>query len=370
MGMTRITDARITFIAGDCFTDHLEEGYADDIAFTDGWAYDDHYNQVRGAGHPDYEMAWRDSQKSSFWRHYLGDSPGNVPAETAWKQFVPLRLIEDHGVVETDRGERVLVDAFGYQFGMVVAITVHVAKHSDFTIDSWVDRLRELRLGRAFQIDGRPATLTETLSRLLDDIRQEAFPHVASGTRSAEPISVNMVLQAADGEPAQAVDTVLQRQLHAVTAWPADWRNAVLPPIGQEPAFLAMRGRNQVPGDALYAAPNGRTAWRPGLFRRHRPQDGPQRRHTLSCLGHNLVAGAVQTEMLRLLAVRVANVPATRRHLDMGILRRVGWKLDQLRRGKGTYRSSSVKLHVEEASSRAEVNDLLAAADAPLIPNP
>jgi len=370
VGMTRITDARITFIAGDCFTDHLDHDYEYLIAFTDEWAYDYHYNQVRGAGHDDYEMAWRDSQKSSFWKHYLGDSPGSVAAETAWKQFVPLRLIEDYGDIETDRGERVLVDAFGYQFGIVVAVTVHVAKHSDLTVESWIDRLRQLRLGRGFQVNARPATLTETMAHLLDAFRTEAFPDVASGTRSAEPLSVNMVLQATDGEPDNAVTTELQRQLHAVTAWPADWQNAVLPPLGEEPAFLAMRSRNQVPGDVLYAASHGRTAWRPGLFERHRPQDGPQRRHTLSCLGHNLVAGAVQTEMLRLLAVRVANVPGTRRHLDLGILRRVGSKLDQLRRGKGTYRSSSVKLHVEDASSRAEVNELLKAAGAPLIPKP
>ncbi|KQT33681.1 hypothetical protein ASG29_06625 [Sphingomonas sp. Leaf412] len=367
--MTTITDARITFIAGDCFDGHLDRHYGHDVPFTDEWMYGYVYNLVRGSSAPlRYAMPWRDSQKSGFWRHYLGDSPGNVPAERAWRAFVPLRLMGDPEPIGTDLGERVVIDAFGYRFGLVVAITVHVAKRAALTLDQWVERLRTLRLGSSFVNAGTTATLPDVVTHLLDHYRACHFPGVASGTRSAEPISINTVMQAAGGDPAGPVPEPLQRQLHAVTAWPQDWQNAILPPLGQPPAFLPMRSLNGVAGDALYAATRGRTIWRPGLFARHRPQDGPQRRHTLSCLAHNLVAGAVQTEMLRLLAMRYANVDGMKRMLDTATARGVGRKLDQLRQGAGTYRSSSVKLHVEDPSSRSEVNQLLQLAKAQPIP--
>ncbi|MEI9849734.1 MAG: hypothetical protein WDN24_01450 [Sphingomonas sp.] len=88
-------------------------------------------------------------------------------------------------------------------------------------------------------------------------------------------------------------------------------------------------------------------------------KDGPQRRHTLSCLAHNLVAGAVQSEMLRLLAIRAAAVPSNSLFLDTAVLRAVGRKIDQLRQGHGTFRSASIKAHLEETASKSEVNRLL-----------
>ncbi|MFN3677993.1 MAG: hypothetical protein ACK4TC_18745 [Sphingomonas pseudosanguinis] len=117
--MISISDARITFIMGECFTAHLTDDTFDFPVLWDEWMYAYLYNQLRGGAHGPYALPWRDSQKSAFWRHYLGDSPGSVPPEQAWKKFVPLRLIFDASDIGTDLGERVLIDAFGFPFGVV-----------------------------------------------------------------------------------------------------------------------------------------------------------------------------------------------------------------------------------------------------------
>lgn len=364
--MISISDARITFIMGECFTAHLADDTFDFPVLWDEWMYAYLYNQLRGGAHGPYALPWRDSQKSAFWRHYLGDSPGSVPPEQAWEKFVPLRLIFDASDIGTDLGERVLIDAFGFPFGVVVAITVHVAKGVTMTMDDWIARLRTLRLGTAFAEGARPLSLDSVSAALLDRVRNTYYLGVQPGTRSAEPLSINTVLQAAGGEPAKPISRDLQRQLHAVTAWPADWGNVPLPAAGP-PAFMPMRSRNKVAGDVHYSVGRGRTIWRPGLFARHTAQDGPQRRHTLSCLAHNLVAGGVQAEMLRLFAVRLAAVEKTRRDIDKATVRRLSRIADQLRRGENTFRSTSVRQQLEDPSSRAAVNALLQESHASII---
>lgn len=367
--MTIISDARITFIAGECFTSHLDPVRIGQTDFDDLWAYAFIYDQARGnpAGFS-FAMPWRDSQKSAFWRLYLNDFPNNVPAATAWDAFVPMRLVSDPGTVETDLGERIIVDVFGFQFGVVVTITINVAKRAAMTIDQWVDRLRVLRLGRPF-IRGQPdKTLDDVFTDLLAFYRKSYFADAQVGTRSAEPFSINTVLQADGASPATPIGSTLHRQLHAVTAWPQDWRTVLLPSANSPDHFLDIRSRNRVAGDALYAAPYGRTVWRPGLFARHQPQNGPQRRHTLSCLAHNLVAGAVQAEMLRLLGLRKAGVPKAKLFVDTATLRRAGRKMHDLHKGKDTFRSSSIKAHLEESGSKSAVNGLLALAKMPPIP--
>lgn len=367
--MIIVSDARITFVFGECFTAHLDLEYAHANDFADVWGYYSAFNQIRGGNlSKGYALPWRNAQKSAFWRLYLNEHPGNVPAKAAWDAFVPLRLLDEVIDLGTDKGERVVVDAFGFQFGLVAAVTVHVAKNASLTVEAWVERLRQLRLGQAFVAGGEPRNLEAVLIALLDGYRDARFTGVPAGTRSAEPFSINTVLQASGAAPATRVSTSLHRALHAVTAWPPDWKNALLPPADSAEHFLPIRGRAKVKGDVFYAAPRGRTIWRPGLFEQQRPEDGPQRRHTLSCMAHNLVAGAVQAEMFRLLAIRAAALPLDRLFLDTATLRSVGLKIGHMRSGESTFRSSSIKSHLEESSGKFEVNKLLALAQAPQIP--
>lgn len=366
--MITINDARITFVYGECFTGNLGRvGSEDEELLWDELLYEWGYNQIRGDMLQGYAFPWRDSQKSAFWRHYLGDSPGSVPADDAWKRFVPLRLLFDTSDILTNAAERVQIDVFGFPFGIVAALTVHVAKGASMPMADWISRLRTLRFRPEFREGSHPRTLEEVLGLLLDRARSLFYLGAPAGTRSDEPISVNTVLQAEGGAPRDSVSQELQRELHSVTAWPADWENAVLPPA-EAPAFLPIRSKNQVPGDVHYAVGRGRTVWRPGLFARHTPSDGPKRRHTLSCLTHNLVAGSVQAEMLRLFAVRLASVGGMRGQIDTGTIRRLARIIDCLRRGENTFRSTSIQQQLEDKSSKAAVNEALKMANAPLIP--
>lgn len=365
--MVTINDARITFVFGECFTSQLADRNPPFPAPWEKWDYVEVYDQIRGGNVYNYGLPWRESQKSAFWRHYLGDSPGSVSSLDAWGKFVPLRLVFDTRDIATDSGERVQIDAFGFRFGVVVALTVHVAKSASMPMESWIDRLRTLRNDAVFREGTEVRTLGDVLATMLDRARASYYHGSAAGTRSAEPFSINIVLQAEGGSPAIPISQDLQRQLHAVTAWPANWQDALLPAAGP-PAFLPIRGTNQVAGDVHYAASRGRTVWRPGLFARHTPQDGPQRRHTLSCLAHNLVAGAVLSEFLRLFAIRLAAAPAIRKQIDVATVRELGAVVDRLHRGVNTFRSSSIQQQLEDSSSKEAVNALLSEAGAPRIP--
>lgn len=364
--MVTINDARITFIYGECFTGHLgEEGDECEELLWEEWDYDWAFGQIRG-GHAleGYAFPWRDSQKSAFWRHYMGDAPGSVTAGDAWAKFVPLRLLYELPDISTTKGERLIIDVFGFPFGIMAALTVHVAKGASMPLPDWQARLRALHDGMEFLDGTQPKTLEQVFALLLDEARDLFYLKAEAGTRSGEPLSINTVMQAQGGTPGISIDAGLQRDIHAVTAWPADAANALL----ASASFLPVRGKNAVPGDVHYAAGRGITVWRPGLFARRTQADGPRRRHTLSCLSHNLVAGSVQAEMLRLFAIRLAGVNNMASRIDVATVRKLARLIDALRRGNNTFRSSAIGHLLEDPSSKVAVNELLAMAQAPPIP--
>lgn len=365
--MVTINDARITFVYGECFIGHLgQHSDENDEVLWDEWAFDWAFGQIRGGSIAGYAFPWRDSQKSAFWRHYLGDAPGSVSAAEAWAKFVPLRLLFDLPDLSTTKAERLIIDVFGFPFGIVTALTVHVAKSASMPLQDWMARLRALRDGTEFLEGTRPITLNQVFALLLDETRDLFYLEAEAGTRSAEPLSINIVMQAEGGEPSVPIEDALQRDLHAVTAWPANAANVVLP-ARDTATCLPVRDKNAVPGDVHYAAGRGLTIWRPGLFARRTRADGPRRRHTLSCLSHNLVAGCVQAEMLRLFAVRLASVESMASRMDVATVRRLARLLDGLRRGSNTFRSSGIRHVLEDPSSKIAVNELLAIAQAPLV---
>jgi hypothetical protein len=375
--MLSIANARVTFVSVECFFEHLAAPPSDgDYTLWDEASYIFEFNQLRG-GQPigNYDFAWYPSQKSAFWCHYLGSKAlDGVPAKAAWEAMVPFRLMASPvTVAPTDLGERVIVDAYGYSYGIGVAVTIHTQQRASASLDDWQARLRDLRFQPVHRIDSndgrgvRSVILEDMLGELLEGYRRAYYEQARTPIRSYEPISIVNLVQASGGNPAKVVDESLQRRLHAVTAWPADWENAILPPLGSYPAFLPIRTRNQVAGDALYAAARGRTIWRPALFAPQDPADGPRKRHTLSCLGHNLVASSVQAEYLRLFALGYASSAIALKRVDRPIARKAGSLLASLHNGTGTYRSSSVRAALEDASSLKEVNALIKLAGEPEI---
>jgi hypothetical protein len=150
------------------------------------------------------------------------------------------------------------------------------------------------------------------------------------------------------------IDANLHRALFAVTSWPMDWQTAALPDLKEH--CLSVSSKNRSTGDALYAARRGRTLWRPALFGLKNPGKAV---HTLSCLGHNLLAGAVQAESLRLFAQGFADSAVAQKQFDSDHADMAAELLDRMRRGVKTYRSTSIQKIIEDSSSKTEVNALL-----------
>jgi hypothetical protein len=156
----------------------------------------------------------------------------------------------------------------------------------------------------------------------------------------------------------EAVDPATHRLLYAVTAWPLDWQQAVLPNLKSPDILLPVCAHNVSAGDAFYAAQRGRILWRPSLFGYQRtPGEAPP--HTLSCLAHNVLAGAVQSESLRLFALGLAGSVTSAQALDDEEINRAARLIDAMLRGVQTYRSSSLRALLQDPGSRAQVNALL-----------
>ncbi len=369
--MVTVNDSKISFVWGSCFADHL---WGDNQSAPMLWRkppYVLEFNQQRaGSGSGALDFAWYRGQKSAFWRHYLGGQAlGEVRGSDAWEALVPFRLLTYIPDVETDQGERIVIDTYGYELGVVVVLTVNAFKRASATLDQWVDRLSALRRDPVYLLDAgagaRTADIVQVMDAIAKSLRDQAYGGGGASVSSNDPISIANIVQATGGIPGVPVDAILQRYLHAVTAWPGNWKTAVLPTLGASPPFLPQRATNQLPNDALYAVGRSLAVWRPGLFAPPAPGAGKRRRHTLSCFGHNLSAAAAQAEYLRLIAVAYAAQSKLRDRLDSGRVRAVGARIDALLRGAGTtYRSDSVKQILTDKNSKEQVNALLALAGA------
>jgi hypothetical protein len=285
-----------------------------------------------------------------------------VSADSAWRGMVPFRLTNPlQPKVESDNAaERVFYDVYGYPHGVVAAITIQSPRSSVETLGAWRDRTRRLRLDRPFSVTaaGAPAQAglgaSAALDAILDWHRETYYGPIAERYRSVDPISIGVVIQGDGVNPTAPISAEIHRALYAVTSWPKDWQTVALPKLQEH--CLGVSSLNAATGDALYAARRGRTLWRPGLFS---IQNAGKRLHTLSCLAHNLVAGAVQAESLRLFAQGFAASPAAQKQFRSDLVDTAAELLDRMRRGVQTYRSASIQSIIEDPSSKAEVNALL-----------
>lgn len=357
-----VRNSRLTLIAGQCFFEHQWQFGPSPMLWE--WAeYKWLFNQLRGgSADAEFDFAWRRTE-SAFWTGLLGgQKPAGAGPSAAWDAMVPFRITgTDRPTIATDDpAERAFYDIYGYPHGLVAALTIQSPRTSAELLDDWRDRTRRLRLNAAYTLTmpgGQTTSLKAgaALDALLDWHRLEHYGHVNEIYRSAEPFTIGVVIQA-DGVVATVPPTAaLQRTLHAVTAWPANWQTVALSPLANH--CLPVRSSTASAGDALYAATRGLTLWRPGLFTQAAASKA-ERIHTLSCLGHNLVAGAVQAESLRLFAQGFETSKPAQTKLDPDFATTAASVLDRLRRGEKTYRSSGIKHLIEDPNSKAEVNGL------------
>jgi hypothetical protein len=364
--MVIVRDSKISFVWGSVFADHLWGEHGADPALWRKPHYVLEYNRIRGGtGGPYLDFAWYEGEKSAFWRYYLGNRAlAGVSGPDAWEAVVPFRIRTQIPDVTTDLGERVVIDTYGHELGVTVVLTVQPFKRATAPLADWVARLTQLRRDPVYLLVGDPNQAHMTLAQVLDAIGQKLrLDNYAGGGASVtsyEPISIANILQASGGRPRVKVDQTLQRHLHAVTAWPIHWQTVALPSLDASPPFLPVGGSNRFDNDALYVSGRGIAVWRPGLFAPPDPGSG-RRRHTLSCLGHNLSAAAAQAEYFRLVAVAYAAQKKLQDRLDIGRVRAIGSRIDALLSGAGTtYRSRAVRQLLADPNSRTQVNALLA----------
>jgi len=373
--MVTIKDSKISFILGSCFADHLWGDASNPFAWSKPH-YVLQYNQLRGDGpkvFADVDFPWYPGQKSAFWRYYLGGQAlGEVRGPDAWDAMVPFRILDIAPSLETDKAERIIIDTYAYELGVVSVLTVQPFKRAKATMEDWVARLRDLRNDPVYLLDdgtgAKNMTITEVMATLAKLARSENYGTGGASISSTTPITIANILQADGGQPGASVDVGLQRYLHAVTAWPNDWKNVLLPALTASPPFLPQRANNQLPNDVLYSVGRSLAIWRPGLFAPPVAGATKKRRHTLSCFGHNLCAAAAQAEYLRLLAMIYAAQAKVQERFDVARVRTAGALMNALIQGAGTtYRSESVRQILADRNSLVQVNKLLALAGAPVI---
>lgn len=365
---TTLRNSRLTLIAGQSFfVQHWRAAVGPRSAPWRWHEYSWTFNQIRsGQIDPDFDFPWRSSQRSAYWSTYLsGQKLGTVRAESAWQAMVPLRITgQERPQIGTDNpAERVLLDVYAYPHGLVAALTVQSPQGLSEGLDAWRDRTRRLRLDRPFTL-ALPGTAPraglkadEALEASLDWFRERYFGAVDEVFTEGEPFTIGAAIQGQGVNPTAPVSPSLHRTLHAVTAWPVNWKTASLPDLKTH--CLPVRSSKAEPGDALYAVGRGRTLWRPGLFTKISTGKA-DRIHTLSCLAHNMVASSVQAESLRLFAKGFQSSPTARAQLSPEFASTAARLLHNARMGESTYRSSSIARLIEDPNSKAEVNALLA----------
>jgi len=362
-----LRNSRLSFLAGQCFFEqHWRRPRTLEPTLWSSPYYSWTFRQIRGGVHdPNFALPWRSSQRNAFWSAYLAGQPlGGVGPDAAWEEMVPLRLTAPGrpGFATDNSEERTFYDIYGHPHGLVVALTVQSPRKVSETLDVWRDRTRRLRLDQPYTVTepGKAARaglkLAVALSVILEWHRLAFYGDIAEIFESGEPLTFGAVIQGQGVEPTLPISPDLHRTLHAVTDWPQHWETASLPPLSDH--CLPVSAANAATGDALYATGRGLTLWRPGLFTAG--QTGKMDRlHTLSCLVHNHLAGAVQAESLRLFAKGYAASADAKSKLPTQFPKRAAILLDRLRRGSQTYRASSLKYVVENSNSKAEVNALL-----------
>ncbi len=358
-----IRSSRLSFVSSQAFFGHAFKPHPNPVPWKPPY-YTREFNRIRGStAQSDFRFPWRSGNGAGFWRFAAnGLDVGTMTAGQAWDRQFPLRIVpRNREEVKTDSpDERVFFDCFAYACGLVVTITIQFQSSSSRDLTEWRERSQELRTKRIFTLQYLSgATSTHDIEGLaktiLDSYRLRFYGTKDGITASYAPLSLNTVIQASGWNQGAPIDDALNRTLYAVTAWPKNWDTCTVPDLLS--CLLDVRSTGATEGDAFYAVGRGRTLWRPALF--SMASTKRTQVHTLSCLSHNVLSSLVHAEAMRLFALAFSNLSdADRRQLNSTIVGESADLLEDIYRGKSTYRSYSARRVVEDNNSWAEVNAL------------
>jgi hypothetical protein len=318
--------------------------------------YEGHFDR---ASQGDPAPPWPQHVKHGFWTPYLEASGSllEVGGGRAFKALVPLRVRSPLSLTAPVPESRVSGEGFLYPWGAAFVLTV--ASHHP-----WTDLLQparaahELRRTGRFQISDncplQPLPVEDVASRALAELRRQTFGDLPAQRWLAEPFSVHAVVRGAADRVALTPDREeVHRFLHAVTSFSRTWETDALPPV----VDMKVAGRKTQPPDHIvYGRRRGRAIWAPDHFTRG---SGPV--HSIGCHHRNLVLASLQTEAL------VAFTQLTAERLRSGhplnpahrvIAKRAANTLGRMYRGRGSYRSGSVKAQIERNEWLTDINQV------------
>jgi hypothetical protein len=297
---------------------------------------------------------WRKVPPHFFWLYYFGRLlPDKIDGVRAWRELAPLQLASP--VAQVAMPAQVAGEIRGYIAPQVIAVMADVkGKAAALELNAWVEQCRAIRTGpMTVGLQGRTVSgmrLQDAAIEVLARLRQELG--LGSAQRAlAEPFTVVTVLQGegvrADRSPTQQT----WRCAHAVSAWPARWRQ-VQPDLSRA---IPLRRRDVTKGDLLYGSTHGRAAWMPSRFL---PSDwGPV--NTMGCFHHNLALAGMQVEMLLdfVRALDGADDPSradwsAAGHRAAGLLGRLYGGAEDM------YRSASVSRHIADSGLAKSIDAL------------
>jgi len=305
------------------------------------------------------EPPWPKPAGQLFWTHYLeGSEPGSIRGTESWRALVPLRLKLAAYFELPQLKLTVFTEGFLYPHGLGLGITVELTERQP--IETVVNALIDLQQKRRLvppgaQGRGGSLKLGDYAAQCLSKLRADAFGDSAAARRVTldQPFSIATILRATDVDVnAPIVDQgPVHRELEALTRWSPTWQaDSPLPPFAKR--RIPTRG-NSPPSHALYASKRGRVIWFPAYF-------GQPGAPNLSCYHRNLFYACLQVESLSALSSAAAQRIAAGIALSP-------WQSDCAKRAAGilgrlyagansTYRSMSVKLHIDE-NQKNEIND-------------
>jgi hypothetical protein len=352
-----IDDSRATFIWFESFRGLLAdppvetkrpylltpEGYAD--AFT---------ASVSGTpnGPVGVTPPWPRKGSHMFWAHYLGGQRdlARVKGAAAWNALVPFRVRVPVGTNVPFAGT-MSIEGFLYPHGHALVITVRLAAQG-LNLDDTVDALVGIRGGKpveldalarkglewlrssTFGADAKPDTVTETPYSVQTFIRSE-------GANGVNPI--------VEGDP-------IHRALQACTSWSPTWKVDALQPLAPRLAGINLPAP---PGHAMYVDKHGQSAWFPETSN----VAGGAAQRSLSCYHRNQVFGALQVESLSALMDVTAGVLANGAALSLrhdNCARRGADTLGRMYGAQKTYKSGSIRAHIERRGLAGVTNDVRA----------
>jgi hypothetical protein len=302
---------------------------------------------------------WPKPAGQLFWTRYLeGLEPGSVRGAGSWRGLVPLRLRLAASFELAQLPLAVFTEGFLYPHGVGLGITVELTARKP--IETVIDALIDLQQKRQLwppgaQAPGGSLKLGEYAAQCLSKLRADAFGGAAAAPRVPldQPFSIATIMRGTDvavNAPIVDQDPV-HRVLEGLTGWSPTWQaDSPLPAFAKR--RIPTRG-NSPPSHALYASKRGRVIWFPAYF-------GQPGAHNLSCYHRNLFYASLQVESLSALSSVAAQQIAgglALSPMQSDCAQRAAGILGRFYAGaKSTYRSMSVKFHIDE-NQKNEIND-------------